>query len=265
MSKKMKKIKNAYVYSDKKTLFVYVLLRALIIFCMIREFFHGNMQNVMLCVFSLVLFLMPSFIEKTFKIDLPSTLEIIIFLFIFSAEILGEINNFYGNFPGWDSILHTLNGFLCASIGFSLVYLLNENSKSIKLSPKFVVLVSFCFSMTVGVAWEFFEYGMDTFFNLDMQKDKYVYNIKTVTLDPEQDNNVVNVNGIDYAILYDKNDNKLVELGGYLDIGLHDTMKDLIVNFIGAVIYSIFGYLYIIDHNKHKLAGKFITKKVEEN
>lgn len=265
MSKKMKKIKNAYVYSDKKTLFVYVLLRALIIFCMIREFFHGNMQNVMLCVFSLVLFLMPSFIEKTFKIDLPSTLEIIIFLFIFSAEILGEINNFYGNFPGWDSILHTLNGFLCASIGFSLVYLLNENSKSIKLSPIFVVLVSFCFSMTVGVAWEFFEYGMDTFFNLDMQKDKYVYNIKTVTLDPEHDNNVVNVNGIDYAILYDKNDNKLVELDGYLDIGLHDTMKDLIVNFIGAVIYSIFGYLYIIDHNKHKLAGKFITKKVEEN
>lgn len=265
MSKKIKKIKNAYFYSDKKTLFVYVLLRALIIFCMIREFFHGNMQNVMLCVLSLILFLMPNFIEKTFKIDLPSTLEIIIFLFIFSAEILGEINNFYGNFPGWDTILHTLNGFLCASIGFSLVYLLNENSKSIKLSPIFVVLVSFCFSMTVGVAWEFFEYGMDTFFNLDMQKDKYVYNIKTVILDPEQNNNVVNVNGIDYTILYDENDNKLVKLDGYLDIGLHDTMKDLIVNFIGAVIYGIFGYLYIIDHEKHKLAGKFITKKMEES
>ena len=262
----MKKILNKFYKSnDKKTLFVYILLRILTIICLIRELMNGNIQNALLCILSLFLFVLPQLIEKKFKIDFPDSLERIVYLFIFSAEILGEINNFYGNFPGWDSILHTLNGFLCASIGFSLVYLLNENSKSIKLSPIFVVLVSFCFSMTVGVAWEFFEYGMDTFFNLDMQKDKYVYNIKTVTLDPEQDNNVVNVNGIDYAILYDKNDNKLVELDGYLDIGLHDTMKDLIVNFIGAVIYSIFGYLYIIDHNKHKLAGKFITKKVEEN
>lgn len=263
MSEKFKKIKKFYAYSDKKTLFVYVLLRVLIIFCMIRELFHGNMQNVMLCVLSLILFLLPNFVEKKFKIDFPSTLEIIIFIFIFAAEILGEINNFYGNFPGWDTLLHTINGFLCASIGFSLVYLLNENSDKIDLSPIFVVLVSFCFSMTVGVAWEFFEYGMDTIFKTDMQKDWYVSDLRTVTLDPEQDNNVVSYNGIDYTILYDKNNNKLVQLDGYLDIGLHDTMKDLIVNFIGAVVYSFFGYLYIIDHDRHKLAGKFITKKQE--
>ena len=261
MSSKIKRLKKVYAYTDKKTLFVYVLLRILIILCMIREFFHGNIQNVMLCVLSLILFLLPNFIEKKFKIDLPSTLEIIIFIFIFSAEILGEINNFYGNFPGWDNILHMLKGFLCASIGFSLVYLLNENSKGLKLSPIFVVLVSFCFSMTVGVFWEFFEYGMDNIIHTDMQKDWYISDIRTVTLDPEQDNNVVSYNGIDYSVLYDKNNNKLVELDGYLDIGLHDTMKDLIVNFIGAVIYSIFGYLYIIDEDKHKLAGKFVTKK----
>ena len=99
MSSKIKRLKKIYIYTDKKTLFVYVLLRILIIFCMIRELFHGNMQNVMLCILSLILFLLPNFIEKKFKIDLPSTLEIIIFIFIFSAEILGEINNFYGNFP----------------------------------------------------------------------------------------------------------------------------------------------------------------------
>lgn len=261
MSEKFKKVKKAYVYSDKKTLFVYILLRLLIIFCMIRELFHGNIWNVVLCLLSLFLFLLPGFIEEKFKIDLPSALEIIIFLFIFAAEILGEINNFYGNFPGWDTILHTLNGFLCASIGFSLVYLLNENSHSFKLSPIFVVLVSFCFSMTVGVVWEFFEYGMDTIFKKDMQKDKYVYSINTVTLDPKQDNNVVTINGIDHVILYDKNNNKLAELDGYLDIGLNDTMKDLLVNFVGAVIYSIFGYLYIINHNKYRLAGKFLTVK----
>ncbi len=265
MSEKFKKIKRAYVYSDRGTLFVYLFLRFLIILCMIREFFHYNMQNVMLCILSLFLLVLPSFVEKKFKIDLPSTLEIIIFIFIFAAEILGEINNFYGSFPGWDTILHTINGFLCASIGFSLVYLLNENSKYIKLSPIFVVLVSFCFSMTVGVVWEFFEYGMDVVFKTDMQKDRYISNLVTVELDPDKSNNTVSINGIDYTILYDKNNNKLVQLDGYLDIGLHDTMKDLLVNFIGAVVYSLFGYLYIKDHEKHKLAGHFITKRREEN
>lgn len=265
MSKKFKNLKGAYAYSNKKTLFVYILLRVLIIVCMIRELFHGNIQNVMLCVLSLFLFLLPNFVEKKFKVDLPSTLEIIIFLFIFASEILGEINNFYVSIPHWDTVLHTLNGFLCASIGFSLIYLLNENTASFKLSPIFVVLVSFCFSMTVGVVWEFFEYGMDTFFNLDMQKDTYIHTINTVKLDPDNDNNVVTVKGIDYAILYDKSDNKLVRLDGYLDVGLHDTMKDLLVNFVGAVVYSIFGYLYIIHHEKYNLAGKFLMTKKKDS
>lgn len=262
MVNKSKKTKKTYIYSDKRTLFVYVLLRLLIVVCMIRELFNGNIPNVMLCILSLFLLLLPSIIEKKFKIELPSILEIIIFLFIFASEILGEINNFYGAIPGWDSLLHTLNGFLCASIGFSLVYLLNENSQSFKLSPIFVVLVSFCFSMTVGVIWEFFEYGMDHFFNLDMQKDKYVYNINTVSLDITHSNSVVSINGIDHTIIYDKNNNKLAEFNGYLDIGLNDTMKDLLVNFIGAVVYSIYGYLYIIDQKKHKLAGKFLTVRM---
>lgn len=262
MKEKINKIKILYKGTDRKTLFIYILLRILIIICMIRELFNGNIQNAMLCILSLFLFVLPFFIEKKFKIVFPNILEIIIFLFIFSAEILGEINNFYGTIPHWDTVLHTLNGFLCASIGFSLIYLLNENSKSISLSPIFVALVSFCFSMTVGVAWEMFEYSMDTFFKLDMQKDKYIHEIRTVTLDPQNDNNVISYEDIKYTIIYNENNEKLTRIEGYLDIGLHDTMKDLIVNFIGAFLFSIFGYLYIINKDKYKLAGKLMTKKV---
>ena len=185
-------------------------------------------------------------------------------IFIYSAEILGEINNFYGTFTYFDSILHTINGFLCASVGFSLVYLLNENIESLKLTPIFVALVSFCFSMTIGILWEFFEYGMDTYFKLDMQKDEYVYNIRTVTLDPKQDNNVISIEGIDHTILYDKDDNVLATIDGYLDVGINDTMKDLIVNFIGAIVFSFFGYLYMINQDKYKLAGKFLTRKAKD-
>ena len=263
MKKTTSKLKGIYKNNDKTTIFVYVLLRILIIICLVRELMNGNSQNAMLCVLSLFLFTIPSFIEEKFKIDFPGALERTVYLFIFAAEILGEINNFYGAISFWDTMLHTINGFLCASIGFSLVYLLNEKTNLIHLSPIFVALVSFCFSMTVGVAWEFYEYGVDVLFKSDMQKDEYVSSIRTVTLDPEQDNNVVAIEEIEYVILYNENNDEIIKLDGYLDIGLHDTMKDLIVNFIGALVFSFFGYLYIINENKYKIAGKFLTKRVK--
>ena len=261
MEKKLDKLKKRFKKTSKKELIIYFTLRILIILCLIGELLRGNYENALLCVLSLALFFLPAIAERTFKIDLPEIMEIIIFFFIFAAEILGEINNFYGIFKNFDTILHTLNGFLCASFGFSLVCLLNENITQVKLSPLFVAIVAFCFSMTIGVAWEFFEYGMDNIIGLDMQKDEYVEKINTVTLDPKQNNNVVKIDDIKTTILYDSNKNKLVELNGYLDIGLHDTMKDLLVNFIGALIYSVFGYLYLCNSKKYKLAGRFITKR----
>jgi len=222
---------------------------------------HGNYENALLCILSLALFLLPTIAEKTFKIDLPEMMEIIIFCFIFATEILGEINNFYGMFKDFDTILHTLNGFLCASVGFSLVYLLNENITHVKLPPLFVAIVAFSFSMTIGVFWEFFEYEMDNLITVDMQKDEIIDHINTVTLDPKQDNNVIKGDGIKTTVVYDENNKEITELNGYLDIGLHDTMKDLIVNFIGALIFSIFGYLYLYNDKKYKLAGKFLTKR----
>ena len=184
MKKIWNKLKQIIKESDRLSLMVYIIIRILILLCMAREIENGNIENALLCTLFLILLIVPTFVERTFKIDLPNVLEVIIFIFIFSAEILGEINNFYGIFHNFDDILHTINGFLAASIGFSLIYLLNENIDTFKLSPIFVSLVAFCFSMTIGIAWEFFEYGMDNFFGLNMQKDEYVYKINTVTTDP---------------------------------------------------------------------------------
>ena len=156
-------------------------------------------------------------------------------------------------------MLHTLNGFLAAGIGFSLVDLLNENSKSISLSPFFVAIVAFCFSMTIGVLWEFFEYSADRYLKYDMQKDYIINTISTVTLDPEENNNAIRINGIDHTILYDENGDELATIeGGYLDIGIIDTMKDLFVNFVGAVAFSIIGFLYVKNREKYKFATNFI-------
>ena len=117
------------VGNRKRMAMIYTVLRFTVIAVMVAQFFNGDYQNVFLCVLTLLLFLMPSLIERKLKVDLPDTLEVIILLFIFSAEILGEIRAYYVQFHHWDTLLHTMNGFLCAAIGFSLVDLLNRRSR----------------------------------------------------------------------------------------------------------------------------------------
>ena len=241
----------------KSSFIVYMTLRALVILVMILQILNRNFENVFLCALTLVLLIMPSLIQINLKIELPTALEIIMLLFIFAAEILGEIQAYYEKIPMWDTVLHTLNGFLMAAIGFALVDILNRNKKiSFQLSPAFLAVVAFCFSMTIGVIWEFFEFGMDQIFHLDMQKDTIVNTIYSVMLDPAGGNHVVGVTGIrDVAV-----NGESLGLGGYLDIGLLDTMEDLLVNFIGATVFSIIGYFYVKNRGKGKFARRFIPR-----
>lgn len=255
-----------HVENKKAMAAIYLTLRALVIAVMIAQFYNRDYQNVFLCVLTLVLFMMPSIIERQLRIDLPDTLEVIILLFIFAAEILGEISAYYIQFHYWDTMLHTLNGFLCAAIGFSLVDLLNRSNKvTFQLSPLFVAITAFCFSMTVGVLWEFFEHFMDTHFLLDMQKDRVIQTISTVMLDETAANRTVVLRNVaDTVLVFEDGSQRALGLGGYLDIGLYDTMKDLLVNFIGAIVFSAVGYFYVKRRGKGKFARRFIPKILPE-
>lgn len=252
---------------EKKALAaVYTLLRYSVIAVLIAQVFNRDFESVFLCVLTLILFLIPNFVEQRLHIDVPDTLEVIILLFIYSAEILGEIRAFYITFPYWDTMLHTLNGFLCAAIGFSLVDILNRNSKltTFSLSPAYMAVVAFCFSMTVGVLWEFFECAMDQFFFLDMQKDTVVNIISSVNLDPAGGNTPTAIRDIaDVIIVHSDGSQQALGLGGYLDIGILDTMKDLFVNFIGAVTFSIIGYFYVKKRGKGRFARRFIPRVMD--
>ena len=239
---------------------VYILLRTSVVLVMLAQIFNRNFENVFLCVLTLLLFMMPSLMERKLDIALPNTLEIIILLFIYAAEIMGEIGAYYVNYPYWDTVLHTLNGFLCAAIGFSLLDILNRHSEArFHLSPLYLAIVAFCFSMTVGVIWEFFECTMDQLFFLDMQKDTVVSTIGSVMLDPTGGNTPVVLKDItDVIIVQADGTQTALGLGGYLDIGLLDTMEDLFVNFIGALTFSIIGYFYVRSRGKGKFAKRFI-------
>ena len=250
------------IREHKTSFLVYLILRALVLGIMILQIFNKNYENVFLCILTLLLLIVPSFVQVEFKIELPSTLEIIILLFIFSAEILGEINSFYIKFPMWDTILHTLNGFLAAAIGFSLVDLLNQNERvKFELSPLLMAIIAFSFSMTIGVLWEVFEFTMDNFAGLDMQKDTILHSITSVMLDPTQSNIPITIDNINDVFIHEK----ALGLSGYLDIGLYDTMFDLIVNLIGAFVFSIFGFFYIKDKSQHSFIRRFIPHQKEKH
>ena len=233
---------------------VYLLLRIIVVVLLFANLVNKQYENAFLCFLTLILFLLPFIIAEKFNLEVPSTLEIIILLFIFSAEILGEVNAFYQLVDNWDNILHTINGFVMGAIGLSFVNLLNDvESIHIKLSPIFVVLVSFCFSMTVGVLWEFGEYACDKVFNSDMQKDTYINEIYSVKFDDSNSNKVIKKD-INQVIIDGE------EWKGYLDIGLMDTIHDLFVNLVGAITFSIFGYFYLTN-SKFRIVENLLIKK----
>lgn len=257
-----KAIKMTYKENKRSSLVIYFILRFLVIICMILQILRGDLNNALLCLLSLILLFAPLFIQNKFEITLPNDLEIAIYLFIFSAEILGEIDNFFGIIPYWDIILHTINGFLATAVGFSLVDLLNKNSKNINLSPFYLCLVAFCFSMTIGVLWEFFEYGCDKFLNVDMQKDTVIQKISSVALNPDGENKAVVVDDIGKTIIYDTNGDVLQVIdNGYLDIGLNDTIEDLFVNFIGAIVFSCFAFFDLKHNRSNSFINRFVPTK----
>ena len=243
---------------SKAELIAYILLRGAVLIVLVAELLTRQWFNVFLCFLTLLLFMVPTMVERRLQLELPGPLEIVILCFIFSSAILGEIAEFYVKIPGWDTMLHTVNGFLMTAIGFSLIDLLNRSPRChISLSPFFVAFVAFCFSMTTGVIWEFVEFGIDRTIHLDMQKDYVITALSSVSLNPDGANVPVMIRDIRATtILWQEGDalRETVVAGGYLDIGLADTMKDLLVNCLGAVVFSLIGVAYL--HRRGK--GSFV-------
>lgn len=254
----MKKTPEKRIFAKKGI--IHTILSAIVVAVLIARFLRGDYYSVFLCVLTLILFYIPVVVDRTFNVSLPKELEVIILLFVFAAEILGEIGSFYTHIPWWDTMLHTVNGFLMAAIGFAMIDILNNSPKfHFSLSPVFVAFVAFCFSTTVGVLWEFFEFSMDTFTLSDMQKDRIISDISSVALNPDGLNNQIILKNIEKTVIYYDN-GQIQTIKGYLDIGIADTMKDMLVNCIGAVVFSVIGYFYIIGRNKGVFASKFIPK-----
>ena len=238
---------------------LFTLLRLMVIAALIRSLMLHHYEGAATCILVLVLFFLPSFLEDKLKLRIPALFEGIIYCFIFAAEILGELDHFYTQIPIWDTMLHTLNGFLFAAVGFSTVDLLNRTNKNFSLTPLYLTMVAFCFSMTIGVLWEFFECGADLFLGQDMQKDFIIGNFQSVTLDPTHSQQVIAVEDVTSTLIQTGSGDSFLVEGGYLDIGILDTMKDLFVNFIGALVFCSFGFAYLKYGESKKIASTVVS------
>ena len=259
----VKRLMDSYREGNKKTFTVLIILHVMVLLTAIRCIVTKNYESLATCVLVLALFLVPALLEDKMDLTIPPLFQAIIFLFIFAAEILGEVDHYYVKIQGWDTMLHTINGFLFAAVGFSLVYLLNRGTKDFNLSPFYMALVAFCFSMTIGVIWEFFECAMDQFFNMDMQKDFVITTINSVSLDPENSGEVIHVKDIVETVVTTSSGETTTIDGGYLDVGILDTMKDLLVNLIGAVVFSTIGYLALKNDKSSKVADSLMIRPNE--
>lgn len=220
-------------HSGSVVIAVHIIICAAVIISMISALAGGHLFVAMQCFLTILLCALPNILNRKFGIEFPSALELAAILFIFASTFLGEILGFYNQFPLWDTILHTMSGFLMAAIGFSLTEMMNRSEYTrFSLSPGFVAFFAFCFSMTTGVVWEFYEFGMDMLFAMDMQKDTFVGTITSVLIEKEHLQ-------VESAILNGE------ILPRWLDIGLIDTMKDLFANAAGAIIFSLFGMIYM--------------------
>lgn len=161
------------------------------------------------CILGALAMMLPGFLKRRIQLNIPSLMIIVYAVFLYCAIYLGEVHSFYYRIPQWDSILHSFSGMALCTIGFSIIGLLNKSeSVPLSLSPAFVALFAFCFAVSVDAIWEIYEFSVDCFLHINMQK---------------------------YAL----------ETGELLtgQAALADTMKDLIIDTIGALVISVIGYI----------------------
>ena len=247
-------------HESKTAFYVFLVLHVVTLMILVRGAMLGRSETVFTACLALLLLLVPSILERSLRIELPGAMEILAYLFVFASAILGEIGNFYQQFPLWDSLLHGANGFLFAAFGFCLFDLFDrKRHNSFSLSPAFLSLVAFSFSMTIGVFWEFFEFAADRLLFTDMQKDTLQHSIHSVTLPGLPGEKVAHVSDITSTVIHTAS-GESITVAGYLDIGLVDTMKDLLINLVGALIFTLIGYSHFKHRQKRSIAAGLIPK-----
>ena len=215
----------------KKIDLIYIIILKISTFIFVIRDFNSNILFNLISIFIIIILSIFYFLKKNYKVILfiDSIFSLIIFIKAF--------NGIYYNVPFWDTLMHSLTGFFMV-----ILVIIIYRYKKIILSKFVIILLSFCFSLTVGTMFEIYEYTMDKIFKYDMQKDMVINNIYTTKFDKDE-KKIKKIENINEMVVY-YNNQKIV-INGYLDIGINDTMKDLIVNLFGSIMGCFYFYYYL--------------------
>lgn len=250
-------------------LIIYIFTRVIFVLAAVLSVLRKDYLTAFLCAAALVVFMLPPVIDKKFNIELPGGLEISAAVFTFMCVLGGELGYLYAKFPLWDKILHTFSGFLIAAIGLALIEIRNKHREPLqRLSPLMTVVFAFCFSVTVAVCWEVFEFAVDGFSGTtDMQADYIIDSFTSKKAGGETNPIPVVVNGIESVVITFSDGREALVLPGYIDIGIADTMYDMIVAAIGSFVFCTIEFVALVKRNKHAklISESFVPKKRESD
>ncbi len=198
---------------EKKSYSIFLfIIRFSLVLALLGTIWERTWIALFVSLLTLVLTFLPSFIQQTYRIKLPAEIQIIIILFIYGSLFLGLAREWYHRIWWWDSLMHAFSGLALGFSGFLILYVLYKSGK-MQTSSFLIVLFSFCFAVTMGTLWEIFEFSVDIIFSqADMQRTKTMEEV----------------------IAY-----------GHPRLAIYDTMRDLILNTIGALIASFSGYVFL--------------------
>ena len=250
---KKKNVGNKILYYLLQVLTLMTAIASLVMYIVKREGLETTANQIFMCVMALICINIPAFLEKKFKFYIPNYISIILYVFIFAHYVLGEVLRVYDHSIVFDKILHTTSGVIMSFIGFSFIFMLNKiNPEKMKLSPFFIVLFTFCFTMTTEYVWELFEYSADRLLDLNMQRWQ---------------------DGITETLA----DGSVISSVPY-GSGLKDTMGDMTVNILGCLgvcVYALIGMklkpdwfdgkLILTDHQIDALAAQKASEDLVMN
>lgn len=210
----------------------------------------GGGKRPLYFIVTFVFLFLPELVTLVLRVEPPDVLSVVYVLGLFCANILGELVELYVSVPVWDAALHLVAAFFLALTGASFLEIMTGK----RPSPLASFLFALCFAIFIGVLWEFFEYFMDCVFHYDMQKDTLVGSISTILLDPGGGNNAVTQEITSVVVNGDA-------WPGYIDIGLHDTMSDLIICVAGGLVGALCCAVNAANGRHFRFVRAFYWKK----
>lgn len=207
-----------------------------VLYSMLRSLHLGPVSDALVCLLVAIGVTVP-YILEAFGYRMSDMLFVFSLLYLL-ASMSGRIYKLYYLVAHWDKLLHLCGGVVFALLGSYLPVVINKKYENDRLLR---VLFAVLFSISVSALWEFYEFGMDRWFGMDMQRDTIIHTIHSYDLG-EATGVIGSIDRIDSVIVNGE------PLEGYIDIGLIDTMGDMMIETAGAAVYAV---VFALDKGRH--------------